>query len=70
MAGYWRLVMAKYIVTINYGYGDEHDIIDAESLIEANNTAYAMWREQAESQATYEAIDYSEKTAIDLGLVE
>lgn len=51
--------MKKYIISVNYGYGDEVEEIEAESMQEAEKVAYEVWREGAESQAEYRVIGES-----------
>lgn len=60
--------MGKYIINFNYGYGDEYEIVEADSQEEAENIAARQWLQGAESQACYGAKPYSQEEAIDLGL--
>jgi hypothetical protein len=46
-------MMAKYLVIVNYGYGDDEEVIDVESQDEADSWAYETWKEGAEGQAKY-----------------
>ena len=47
--------MKKYRIIWNYGFGEEEDIIEAETLEDAENEAYENWLEGAAGQAHYEA---------------
>ena len=62
--------MKKYIIRWNIGYGDEHSIIDACDANDANLQAREEWKENIESNADYEANEYTREDAIDLGLEE
>ena len=46
----------KFIVKVNYGYGDEYEEVDVANATEAEKEAYEIWREGAECQATYEVV--------------
>ena len=62
--------MSKFIITINYGYGDEASVEEASSQEEADKLAYMLWREAAESQSDYAAYPWTETLAYDLDLEE
>lgn len=47
--------MKKYRIKWDYGYGEEEEVIEAETLEAAENEAYENWLEGAEGQAHYEA---------------
>lgn len=47
--------MAKYKITWNIGYGDSEEIIEAESLEQANEIAYEYWHDAVENDANYGA---------------
>ena len=47
--------MAKYLITINYGYGHEQSIHDCDSQEEADALASQIWLEAVEQQADYHA---------------
>lgn len=55
--------MPQFIIRWNAGYGDEYEAIEAENLEEAEKCAYEQWRETAESNADFEAEEYSEEKA-------
>ena len=48
--------MTEYIVRWNCGYGDSVDIVNAKNEEDAEEEAYKLWREEAESNADYEVI--------------
>lgn len=60
--------MAKYVLRWNAGTGDCYDTFDAESEDEAEKQAYELWREDTENNADYEAMEYTEEMAEELGL--
>jgi len=69
--------MAYYIIKWNTGYGESVELLDCESQEEAQECAYANWREEVENQADYSAVEYSDdeaglcdlvEEAIDLGI--
>lgn len=62
--------MPKFIVIWNCGYGDEVEVVEAESADEANMEAYERWREEAESSAMYKAIPYTQEDAEEYDVVE
>jgi hypothetical protein len=45
--------MAEYIIRWNAGYGDEYDIVEAETEEEARDLAYQAWLQDAESNVDY-----------------
>lgn len=51
----------KYLIKINYGFGDEFEWIEANSQEEAEKDAYETWLERAESNAHYEAREWTEQ---------
>lgn len=62
--------MPKYIITWNAGYGVDADEVDCESLQEAEQIAYDAWREAAESNASYDAVEWNASDAYELGLTD
>ena len=58
----------KFIIRWNAGYGDDYEVVEAENAEQAQNMAYEQWREDAESNADYEAMPYSKEDAVDYGL--
>lgn len=55
--------MRKFILTIDAGYGESHEIIEAENLEKAEKEAYQMWLDEAQDNALYEAQEYTEELA-------
>ena len=47
--------MPKYIIKWNAGYGDSRNVIEAENEQKAVEEAYALWLEEADSNADYDA---------------
>jgi hypothetical protein len=62
--------MSKFIITINYGYGDQSSVEEASSQGEADELAYMLWREAVENQSDYAAYPWTETLAYDLDLEE
>lgn len=60
--------MAKYIIRWDAGYGDEYEVIDAPDQVKAKRAAYELWRDAVESNADYDAQEYTDELAEDLGL--
>ena len=60
--------MRKYIIRWNAGYGDSYDVVEAESLEFADKDAYEAWRDEVESNADYEAMEYTDELAEDYGV--
>lgn len=60
--------MPKFIINWDSGYGESHDVIEADTLDEANAIAYDQWRDEAESYANYGAEEYNEELAEEYGL--
>ncbi len=54
--------MPKYIIRWDYGFGDNYDEIEADSVDGADAIAYDIWREDIEHQADYEVIENKEAT--------
>lgn len=52
--------MPRFRIHWDYGYGEDSEIIEAETEEVATDTAYARWREGAESQADYGSKEVSE----------
>lgn len=60
--------MKKYIITFDYGFGENYEVVEAESLEQAEHFAYEAWKEGAENQANYLAEEYTEERAEYLGV--
>ena len=58
----------KYIIMWNSGYGDTYDSVEAENFEDAEKMAYESWKEEAESQAIYQAEEYTKERAEELDL--
>jgi hypothetical protein len=58
----------KYIIIWNAGLGEENKVVDADSLAEANTEAYECWSAAAEKEAEYDALEYSDDLAEELGI--
>lgn len=56
----------RFIIKVNYGYGDEYQAIDAKDEKEAEKIAFAVWKDGAESQAQYNVVgEWTEELADD-----
>lgn len=62
--------MSKYIIRWNVGYGDSYDEVEAENLDGAVSLAFESWREEAESNADYDAEPWDAHKAYDYGLTD
>lgn len=60
--------MTQYITVVNYGYGDEIEVIDADSQEKADAVAYEIWKEGAEGQAEYKSVELNAETAEEFGV--
>ena len=60
--------MKQYIAIVNYGYGDDIEIIEAENQEKADGVAYEVWKEGAEGQAEYKAVELNAETAEEFGV--
>jgi len=58
----------KYIIQWNTGYGDDHEVIEAENQEEADKIAYEAWHEEAQNNADYSAMEYTQELAEEYGL--
>jgi len=58
----------EYIIRWNIGYGDDYELIDADNEEQADDAAYAMWRDAAENNADYESMKATDKLKKDFGL--
>lgn len=59
--------MSKYIIKWDAGYGESAEVVEAGSMDEALEMAEISWLEEAQSQADYEAFEYDQGLAEDLG---
>lgn len=62
--------MPKYIITVDYGYGEEHEEHDCKDQSEADDVSYQVWKEGAESQGVYLAERWTDEKAYDVGLID
>ena len=62
--------MPKYLTIVNYGYGQEEEVIEAENQEKANKIAYQTWLEGAENNGEYEAKPFTKEVAEEYGLEE
>lgn len=61
--------MPKFIIMWDgNGCGENYNIIEAPSQADAEEIAYQAWREEAEENAKYDAYEYSEELAEEVGL--
>jgi len=44
----------QYLISWNAGYGNNYDVVEAESEKEAGIMAYDAWKDEADSQADYD----------------
>lgn len=58
----------KYIIMWDAGYGMNYDVVEAESYGKAEIMAYDEWKEEAESNATFSAMEYTDELAEEYGL--
>jgi hypothetical protein len=58
----------KYLITWNAGWGQNEDIIEADSLEEAQTAAYEACREEFESAADYSAKELTPEVAEEHGI--
>lgn len=58
----------KYIITWDAGYGESQEVIDADTFEDALDWAGQNWQEEAEQNAKYDAIPYTEDLAEEYGL--
>ena len=55
--------MPKFIITWDAGCGDTSEVIEAPNQSAAEQEAYERWKDEAETEAVYEAVPYSEEAA-------
>lgn len=51
----------KYIIKWDVGYGPNFDVVDAVDEDAATNMAYEEWREEAEQNADYGAVPWTQE---------
>ena len=57
--------MKKVIIHWNTGYGASYEVVEVEEDQEAEDLAYENWREEAESNAEYGIMEWSEENEED-----
>lgn len=60
--------MPKFIIRWNSGYGNSFEVVDADDIEDANEKAYSSWHDEVESNADYDAVEYTEENADEAGL--
>lgn len=60
--------MSKYIIKWDAGYGETVDVIEADSYDAALEEAYNAWKEDAECNADYEALEFNEENCEEYGI--
>lgn len=55
--------MAKFIIHWNVGYGDTYIEVEADSMEDAIDMAYAEAMEEVQSSIDYGAMEYNEENA-------
>ena len=55
--------MNKYIINWNAGFGVNREVIEAETLEEAEKQAFEEWQEEVENNAEYGAEEWTEEEA-------
>ena len=58
----------KYIITTDSGYGESSEILEADSLKHARSMAEEIATEEAMNNVSYDAEEYTEEKAEELGL--
>ena len=59
--------MAKYLITWDAGCGENQDEVEATTQEEAQDIAYEAWKQEAESQAEYDAKPMTAELADEYG---
>lgn len=60
--------MGKFIVHWDTGYGASYAVLEADTKEDAEGLAYQSWREEAESNANYGVLEYTEDNCRDYDL--
>lgn len=55
--------MKKYLIKWDAGYGESQEVISAESQKDADTWAYEIWKEEAENNADYIALELTPEVA-------
>lgn len=59
--------MPKFLITWDAGYGQSEEVIEAETLSDAQSEAFGRWHDEAQSNAEYEATPFTEELAEQYG---
>jgi len=62
--------MKEFIIMWNAGYGEDAELVMAESLEEAQRLAYEAWREEAENNSDYSAMEATDELKEEYGLLD
>ncbi len=57
----------KYLIIYNAGFGEETEIVECDTQAEADEAAYASWKEAAENNADYKAEPLTQENAENYG---
>jgi hypothetical protein len=49
------MMSEKYLITWNAGWGQNEEVVECNSLEEAEEAAYEAWKQEVENQADYNA---------------
>lgn len=60
--------MSEYLIKWDAGYGDSYDVIEANSLREAEVAAYEAWKDDVESNADYSAQELTDEIREEYGV--
>lgn len=63
-----RRKVKKYLITWNAGYGEFKEVVEASDEDDAEQVAYEMWLETAQSSADYSATELTSELAAEHGL--
>jgi len=59
--------LAKYLIKWNAGWGETHEVVEAETQKEADKIVYLSWLEEAEANAKYESQRLTRELAEEYG---
>ena len=59
--------MAKYLIVYDYGYGEMSEVVECDSIEEAEASAYEAWREGAENNSNFFAEPLTRENAENYG---
>lgn len=61
--------MPKYLIRVNAGYGNTYTVDDCENLQSAKDLAGEVWNEEVQSNADYDAAEFTKDHAYNFNLV-